>query len=178
MYIMLCVLMLFYDTISLSVFLLIFFFFLMIRRPPRSTRTDTLFPYTTLFRSFRAVAVVVGRIDEGAPDHGTARPERRREHVRPVGVAASIVLRPRLAFRIGLDQKAAEIGDRGVNLVGLRLPPAPHPWIERVGGGEPADVARRAASRRPEDAAAIGPPRAGRSEARRVGKEGCRKGRS
>src|SRR3546814_16200343 len=30
---------------------LFFFFFLMIRRPPRSTRTDTLFPYTTLFRS-------------------------------------------------------------------------------------------------------------------------------
>src|SRR3546814_6558293 len=29
------------------------FFFLMIRRPPRSTRTDTLFPYTTLFRSHR-----------------------------------------------------------------------------------------------------------------------------
>src|SRR3546814_18835586 len=34
------------------------FFFLMIRRPPRSTRTDTLFPYTTLFRSARL------------PDHG------------------------------------------------------------------------------------------------------------
>src|SRR3546814_1063605 len=31
--------------------MLLFFFFLMIRRPPRSTRTDTLFPYTTLFRS-------------------------------------------------------------------------------------------------------------------------------
>src|SRR3546814_20146564 len=31
--------------------LLCIFFFLMIRRPPRSTRTDTLFPYTTLFRS-------------------------------------------------------------------------------------------------------------------------------
>src|SRR3546814_12407213 len=28
-----------------------FFFFLIIRRPPRSTRTDTLFPFTTLFRS-------------------------------------------------------------------------------------------------------------------------------
>src|SRR3546814_5266539 len=27
----------------------------MIRRPPRSTRTDTLFPYTTLFRSYRRV---------------------------------------------------------------------------------------------------------------------------
>src|SRR3546814_8722576 len=31
----------------------VFIFFLMIRRPPRSTRTDTLFPYTTLFRSAR-----------------------------------------------------------------------------------------------------------------------------
>src|SRR3546814_19927251 len=29
----------------------LFVFFVMIRRPPRSTRTDTLFPYTTLFRS-------------------------------------------------------------------------------------------------------------------------------
>src|SRR3546814_16918127 len=31
-------------------------FFLMIRRPPRSTRTDTLFPYTTLFRSIEPSA--------------------------------------------------------------------------------------------------------------------------
>src|SRR3546814_19071802 len=37
--------------VRLSVCLVVFFFFLMIRRPPRSTRTDTLFPYTTLFRS-------------------------------------------------------------------------------------------------------------------------------
>src|SRR3546814_3713058 len=36
--------------LSVLIFFL-FFFFLMIRRPPRSTRTDTLFPYTTLFRS-------------------------------------------------------------------------------------------------------------------------------
>src|SRR3546814_17571856 len=34
-----------------SFFYLSLFFFLMIPRPPRSTRTDTLFPYTTLFRS-------------------------------------------------------------------------------------------------------------------------------
>src|SRR3546814_6048034 len=33
------------------IFAFIYVFFLMIRRPPRSTRTDTLFPYTTLFRS-------------------------------------------------------------------------------------------------------------------------------
>src|SRR6056297_3343768 len=36
---------------NISQKLLRVFFFLMIRRPPRSTRTDTLFPYTTLFRS-------------------------------------------------------------------------------------------------------------------------------
>src|SRR3546814_19254161 len=42
------------------------FFFLMIRRPPRSTRTDTLFPYTTLFRS------VLG--DAGAEDEEALRP--------------------------------------------------------------------------------------------------------
>src|SRR3546814_2374101 len=33
-------------------------FFLMLRRPPRSTRTDTLFPYTTLFRSLKAIVGV------------------------------------------------------------------------------------------------------------------------
>src|SRR3546814_10405787 len=34
----------------------------MIRRPPRSTRTDTLFPYTTLFRSLDTVNVIPKRI--------------------------------------------------------------------------------------------------------------------
>src|SRR3546814_12409459 len=44
---------LFFVLLLFSLFLVFFcfFFFLMIRRPPRSTRTDTLFPYTTLFRS-------------------------------------------------------------------------------------------------------------------------------
>src|SRR3546814_21125949 len=42
---------------SLIVYCL-FIFFLMIRRPPRSTRTDTLFPYTTLFRSCPEALVV------------------------------------------------------------------------------------------------------------------------
>src|SRR3546814_4796368 len=42
----------------------------MLRRPPRSTRTDTLFPYTTLFRSLRqghdldAVLLAIGDVDE------------------------------------------------------------------------------------------------------------------
>src|SRR3546814_19419542 len=41
----------FNSIVFLLLFDWIFLFFLMIRRPPRSTRTDTLFPYTTLFRS-------------------------------------------------------------------------------------------------------------------------------
>src|SRR3546814_12875320 len=41
------------------------FFFLMIRRPPRSTRTDTLFPYTTLFRSDLAFARLAAVMERG-----------------------------------------------------------------------------------------------------------------
>src|SRR3546814_18434629 len=49
------------------------FFFLMIRRPPRSTRTDTRFPYTTLFRSHRL------RKDEAVRFHAVlSRPWARR----------------------------------------------------------------------------------------------------
>src|SRR3546814_17669009 len=44
------------------------FFFLMIRRPPRSTRTDTRFPYTTLFRSLlerlRFLSISGANLDE------------------------------------------------------------------------------------------------------------------
>src|SRR3546814_14991195 len=43
------------------------FFFLRIRRPPRSTRTDTLFPYTTLFRSVPAHGRITRRILPSAP---------------------------------------------------------------------------------------------------------------
>src|SRR3546814_7681677 len=61
----------------------------MIRRPPRSTRTDTLFPYTTLFRS----TVRVGRQDRGRSRpvgqglsqtvRGPARRQGRRPAARP-----------------------------------------------------------------------------------------------
>src|SRR3546814_6659821 len=53
------------------------FVFLMLRRPPRSTRTDTLFPYTTLFRSADDVAAgdLVAILDAGdeAHDRGDLR---------------------------------------------------------------------------------------------------------
>src|SRR3546814_13977288 len=40
----------------------------MIRRPPRSTRTDTLFPYTTLFRSEGATVLVTSRSETNAAE--------------------------------------------------------------------------------------------------------------
>src|SRR3546814_2284467 len=55
--------------------LLLSFFFLMIRRPPRSTRTDTLFPYTTLFRSLAVLALGLGPVGAAffAWDRGVKR---------------------------------------------------------------------------------------------------------
>src|SRR3546814_13482575 len=71
---------------------LYFIFFLMIRRPPRSTRTDTLFPYTTLFRSRRRSlggandptrrGTRCTRLSRQlcSPDHPPIRPHRSEEH--------------------------------------------------------------------------------------------------
>src|SRR3546814_3197467 len=54
-----------------------FLFFLMIRRPPISTRTDTLFPYTTLFRSSPA-----RRGPDRATTASSSRAKRRRRRLR------------------------------------------------------------------------------------------------
>src|SRR3546814_15522705 len=51
----------------MSVLVLFCLFFLMIRRPPRSTRTDTLFPYTTLFRSWNSLIPVWSAAMRRAP---------------------------------------------------------------------------------------------------------------
>src|SRR3546814_14160771 len=48
----------------------------MIRRPPRSTRTDTLLPYTTLFRSGLPVVVVNPTLPVGPGDHLLTPPSR------------------------------------------------------------------------------------------------------
>src|SRR3546814_15387765 len=70
----------------------------MIRRPPRSTRTDTLFPYTTLFRSIHWVAaqreqqcaVVAHRSeDHEQRKYGTDRRVRYADHAAALGVVAS-----------------------------------------------------------------------------------------
>src|SRR3546814_13004001 len=57
---MICCLLSEYDYIECLYFYSCIFF-LMIRRPPRSTRTDTLFPYTTLFRSLARLLVSIHR---------------------------------------------------------------------------------------------------------------------
>src|SRR3546814_9664999 len=60
-----------YSAYDLQYYVLLFFF-LMIRRPPRSTRTDTLFPYTTLFRSELDDKPAFQRIDHRGAYGGNA----------------------------------------------------------------------------------------------------------
>src|SRR3546814_6991864 len=54
------------------------FFFLMIRRPPRSTRTDTLFPYTTLFRSLPIRRAHYGRSESSVAGRSACTSPQRR----------------------------------------------------------------------------------------------------
>src|SRR3546814_959852 len=63
----------------------------MIRRPPRSTRTDTLFPYTTLFRSSRRSPPPFGTRAVGPVHPGSAALQRGALHDLRVVVAADDV---------------------------------------------------------------------------------------
>src|SRR3546814_20470861 len=84
-------------------------FFLIIRRPPGSTRTDTLFPYTTLFRSgvvrrqqyldavvdVRPFGMMVGLLGEQRdPRHEGERLRKVREDERPRDRVARLVIIP------------------------------------------------------------------------------------
>src|SRR3546814_4042025 len=82
----------------------------MIRRPPRSTRTDTLFPYTTLFRS----------LDEALDDIlvGAPRPEERRDrhidHDEGRGEEADLAAeQAETAADIGRDDRQRLVGHHG-----------------------------------------------------------------
>src|SRR3546814_3504164 len=61
---------------------LLCFFFLMLLRPPRSTRTDTLFPYTTLFRSPLGHAVLRQRHSTVLTRRSVDDPSRRDSYSR------------------------------------------------------------------------------------------------
>src|SRR3546814_2428053 len=74
--------------IRTSIYHLLFFFFLMLRRPPRSTRTDTPFPYTTLFRSANRARLSGGAVPPEIKVRDPAILHRTGE------VARTAVLRP------------------------------------------------------------------------------------
>src|SRR3546814_7716468 len=87
------------------------FFFLMIRRPPISTRTDTLFPYTTLFRShLRGPGTHTPRSRRGGR-HPVRR--RRRLHApRPQDQAALSHGRARTLWTTGTGARAPAAAGR------------------------------------------------------------------
>src|SRR3546814_17209991 len=122
----------------------------MIRRPPRSTRTDTLFPYTTLFRS----------LDEALDDIlvGAPRPEERRDrhidHDEGRGEEADLAAeQAETAVDIGREDRQKLVDHAGVFH-------AASPSVQRNGDASPPRR-RRIRYRLPS-----------RSEERRVGKEG------
>src|SRR3546814_4882910 len=78
----------------------------MIRRPPRSTRTDTLFPYTTLFRSLQAAQVVAGAADGRLGQHAGGlleggRGDERLGGERGLGDAQQHRVEPRRQLALG-----------------------------------------------------------------------------
>src|SRR3546814_9711055 len=99
----------------------------MIRRPPRSTRTDTLFPYTTLFRSIglaRGHRHIVGHRDGKDAGNrvavGDFRLRGRETEIQSLGVAATArgmiqralqleVIAGRTAGRGGVDRKSTRL---------------------------------------------------------------------
>src|SRR3546814_20013999 len=83
-----------YDSPILSIYII---FLLMIRRPPRSTRTDTLFPYTTLFRSG----------EPAAPQHDV--PHQAHGHGREVEAARGDAVRDRQRHQQRSEEHTSEL---------------------------------------------------------------------
>src|SRR3546814_4900549 len=77
----------------------------MIRRPPRSTRTDTLFPYTTLFRSVRWAAVAPIR---GVRGSSLSRPSQPPRNLRIPDVVLRRVGLSRLHWRALRSDRSEE----------------------------------------------------------------------
>src|SRR3546814_13518104 len=126
------------------------FFFLMTRRPPRSTRTDTLFPYTTLFRSTPRIAREAGGKDTEIGDTrmGASPAEMH------AGLAPPPFLYPLLESAVA--HHAGRTLDEQRRFLGRFMAPAPEV------AGAPPDLAWF-----PDPA----PPAELRSEEPRVGKE-------
>src|SRR3546814_1686969 len=93
----------------------------MIRRPPRSTRTDTLFPYTTLFRSGRReklapAALLVAPRERGpscrsAPIWAARRALSRQREGTVVALAAEVDKQAKSATKAGLEPLSRLVAD-------------------------------------------------------------------
>src|SRR3546814_9991250 len=122
----------------------VFLFFLRIRRPPRSTRTDTLFPYTTLFRSSLADAASA-LMDLRTSLAGTNAPSRSPDRKPPaadgdfadieqqmlakqaVGQGESTSCPPLSTFpaRNGAGQRASKLGAKAQKAKNKKAQPQP-----------------------------------------------------
>src|SRR3546814_8295803 len=104
----------------------------MLRRPPRSTRTDTLFPYTTLFRSYRGhhrgVAAMGAGLPVAAERHVRLRDPRSRPRL-PVPRA-----RPAGREAAPLCPAVGRVGRLRIRTQGTAPPPAVAARGEPVGG--------------------------------------------
>src|SRR3546814_7707813 len=92
------------------------FFFLMIRRPPRSTRTDSLFPYTTLFRSLGVLLVVRAAI---VLERRQRRVEQRVLRAATFIVDSALV---QLEAHLAVDARLRVV-DQRLQRAALRAPP-------------------------------------------------------
>src|SRR3546814_16871244 len=109
-----------------------FFFFLMIRRPPRSTRTDTLFPYTTLFRSQGRVRYNVYADDNDLINVRVTPFYTTKDRLGvTIGIDYSHVLNNKMLFRFG------NVGTRSQTTEGLnwRSPIHVYQTLERIHSG-------------------------------------------
>src|SRR3546814_767961 len=120
-------------------------FFLMIRRPPRSTRTDTLFPYTALVLSRDRRLRGDGGVPAALSDRTDRRDDRRRMPGDPAGAAATAAggglrRRSQIASNIAILCFARGSGDRRfVQARGrkVRAPRKPRCRITSGGFGQP-----------------------------------------
>src|SRR3546814_808403 len=97
------------------------FFFLMIRRPPRSTRTDTLFPYTTLFRSREPTPPSPNL---PLPSQGEEPGQKLAAEAAPAGAAPDVNAdAPDVAHHAALDARMVAVA-RGIKVLTLVSWPA------------------------------------------------------
>src|SRR3546814_2373197 len=120
------------------------------RRPPRSTRTDTLFPYTTLFRSALARRdvcdgttwrVVSARLTAGEAAVRGLLPLGGKDRAARVGRRTDeAAIRPGLEIFDGIDDSAAELSVGGPGAVGAMLLKRALGQSEETSGFLPAQV--------------------------------------